>query len=150
MNNITTTLADPDIIAWLVSLDAATVVLMLLLSIHYFVIAFQERRHGMNDRVLQGIVLVALMTGYIALELFWISMSRAAFLAGVVDPQFVSSMIRISVPSVGLVLAAWTVWWSSEVRRWQIVVGYAIAAGLFVYPAPYRAVAVFFYQLLAG
>jgi hypothetical protein len=143
------TYVDARITDWLMRLDAGTAILMALLSVHFWVIAWKERDHGYMDRPLQGVVLIALLTGWISVELFWISMSRAAIINGEATAQFISSNIRLLVPIAGLAIAVFSVWWSSEVRPWQVVVGYAAATTILLWPDPYEAIALWAYGLLA-
>lgn len=147
---LTTALVDHSITDWLLRLDAATAVLMVLLTIHYAWIAVLERRHGLKDRTLQGIVIIAALTGWLALDLFWVSMLRASILAHVQDPDFVSSPVRLLVPATGLLIGVFAVWWSSEVRRWQIWVGGAITGLMLFYPWPYHRLALWFYAWFTG
>jgi hypothetical protein len=134
--NLVMSSVDRAVAELLIRLDAVTVVLMFGISVAFIyqtVAAWLDRR---DMRPLMLMMFFAALTGWVAMELFQIMMSRAAALHGEATSAFMTSRGRLTSPGIGILIALFITLWLSWPRFLIIGLAMTVSVWLMIWPEP--------------
>jgi hypothetical protein len=147
--NLIMTTVDRALIELLIRLDAVTVVLMFIVSV---TMIYQTICAWLADHKMRPLALMAFfaaLTGWVAMELFQIMVTRAALLSGETAAWFITSRSRIIVPAYAVLLGLLIISWLSNGNRWIIGSAVALVAIIMAWPKPMLWLALTVYRWMA-